>query len=135
MNRANSYHGVPEEERPPYKGPFGHVRDENYVAPEDNKWQHDDSDSGTENMKDYVAYRAESEAEGSPVAPRRKRPAQLKQKKASQTKAGSSSQRKGKEVVQESEDEETETDSNPDATEIDSETGRRYRFGNWSKDY
>ena len=55
LNRANSYRGVSEAERPPHKGPFGHVKDENYVAPEDNKWRHDDSDSETEDMDDYIA--------------------------------------------------------------------------------
>ena len=82
LNRANSYRGVPEADRPPYKGPFGNVRDENYVAPEGNLWRHAESDSEEENMKDYVAYKAEFEAEGSPVVQRRKRPAQSKPKKA-----------------------------------------------------
>ena len=79
-------------------------------------------------MKDYVAYRAESEVEGSPVVQRRKRSSQStpqKRKKPSKAKAGSSSQRKGKQIVQESDSEETKTDSDSDATDIDSETGER----------
>ena len=44
LNRVNAYRNVPEAERPPHKDPFGHVKDENYVAPENDKWRLDESD-------------------------------------------------------------------------------------------
>ena len=72
LNKVNSYQNVPESERPPYKGPFGHVRDENYIAPDNDKWRHDDSDSTTEDMDNYIAYHVESEEEGSPVVRQKK---------------------------------------------------------------
>ena len=128
LNKANSYRNVPEAERPPYKGPFGHVRDENYIAPDNDKWRHDDSNSATEDMDDYIAYRVESEVEGSPVVRQRKRPSQStpkKKKKSLKTEAGSSSKRKGKQIVQEGDSEETETDSDSEATDVDSEIGER----------
>ena len=43
LNRLNVYRGIAENERPPYKGPFGHIIDENYVAPDNDRWRHDDS--------------------------------------------------------------------------------------------
>ena len=72
LNRLNIYRGISKSERPPYKGPFGHIRNENYIAPANNQWRHDDSDSGSENMEKYLGQR-ELDAEGNPLPRRRRR--------------------------------------------------------------
>jgi len=59
LNRLNVYRGINENERPPYKGPLGHMGDENYVAAGNNRWRNDDSDSATENMGKYLGQRKE----------------------------------------------------------------------------
>ena len=136
LNRVMSYRGIPKELRPVTKPMFGHVRNPDYVAPDDDMWRHPESNSETENMDDYVAYRDASDSDGSPVAPppvapRRRRPAPPKPKKSTQAEAGSSTQREGKQVVQESDSEDSSTGSDnvqttiPEGTENDSETRRK----------
>ena len=106
LNRVMTYRGIPEGLRPKTKPVFGHVRNPDYVAPEGDAWRHPESNSETENMDDYVAYRAASDSDEPqvappPVAPRRRRPAPPKPKKSTQAEAESSTQREGKQVIQE----------------------------------
>ena len=120
---------------------FGHVRNPDYVAPEGDAWRHPESNSETENLDDYVAYQAGSDSDEPqvappPVAPRRRRPAPPKPKKTPEAEAGSSTQREGKQVIQEGvvEDDDSSTESDnvpptiPEATEYDSETGRKKNY-------
>jgi len=128
LNRLNVYQGIDENERPPYKGPFGHIRDENYVAPGNDRWRHDDSGSGEENMEKYLGQR-ELDAEGNPLPQRRRRrraeripePEPILESEESETESESETsvqegpeKRQGKQVVDESsESESSDSDAPP----------------------
>jgi len=140
LNRLNVYRGLDENERSPYQGPFGHIRDENYVDPGKNRWRNDDSDSATENMEKYLGQR-ELDAEGNPLPRRRRRhraerapepePESILESEESETESESepsvqegSSKRPGKQVVVESsESESSDSDAPPNFAKFGVQTG------------
>ena len=97
------------------------------MAPADNQWRHEDSDSGNEDMSHYIEYR-ELDAEGNPVVQRRRRRRRVQRtpepNSESEEAVGQgeqekpdeepSSNRSGKEVAEESSDSEsTDSDAPP----------------------
>lgn len=48
MCKLKSYRKKSQEEIPVFRVIFGHLRDPNYIAPTDNKWRKDESDSNRE---------------------------------------------------------------------------------------
>ncbi|KAJ0433898.1 hypothetical protein HanPSC8_Chr17g0774321 [Helianthus annuus] len=51
LKRLNVYQGVEKDKEPPYRKQFGSVAKPNYVAPDHDKWRHDDSNSDSEDKK------------------------------------------------------------------------------------